>query len=142
MVTGRMAFPGNSAAVIHDEILNRAPAPLARVNPGLPPELEHIVNKALEKDRKLRYQSAADIRTDLRRLKRDTESAARPRQAFTRAFKSGRTHYNREICGAAENHCAHCWSAGYRRRRCCSARLLVELRCAASKGTQLHTGHA
>ncbi len=75
MVTGRMAFPGNSAAVIHDEILNRAPAPLARVNPGLPPELEHIVNKALEKDRKLRYQSAADIRTDLRRLKRDTESS-------------------------------------------------------------------
>ncbi len=74
MATGRMAFSGNSAAVIHDAILNRAPAPLARVDPDLPPELERMVNKALEKDRKLRYQSAADIRTDLQRLKRDTES--------------------------------------------------------------------
>ena len=78
MATGRMAFPGNSAAVIHDAILNRAPTPLVRVNPDLPPELERIVDKALEKDRKLRYQSAADIRTDLQRLKRDTESARLP----------------------------------------------------------------
>jgi serine/threonine protein kinase/tetratricopeptide (TPR) repeat protein len=75
MATGRMAFFGNSAAVIHDAILNRAPTPLLRVNPDLPPELERIVNKALEKDRRLRYQSVADIRTDLQRLKRDTESA-------------------------------------------------------------------
>jgi tetratricopeptide (TPR) repeat protein len=74
MATGRMAFPGKNAAVIHDAILNRAPTALARVNPGLPPELERIVNKALEKDRKLRYQSAADIRTDLQRLKRDSDS--------------------------------------------------------------------
>src|SRR4029077_2791193 len=57
MATGRMAFPGKNAAVIHDAILNRAPTKLARVNPDLPPELERIVNKALEKDRKLRYQS-------------------------------------------------------------------------------------
>ena len=78
MATGRMAFPGKNAAVIHDAILNRAPTPLARVNPDLPPELERIVDKALEKDRKLRYQSAADIRTDLQRLKRDTESARQP----------------------------------------------------------------
>ena len=74
MATGRMAFPGKTAAVIHDAILNRAPTPLARVNPDLPPELERIVNKALEKDRKLRYQSAAEIRTDLQRLKRDSDS--------------------------------------------------------------------
>ena len=73
--TGQMAFPGNSAAVVHDAILNRAPTALARFNPALPLELERIVTKALEKDRKLRYQSAADIRTDLRRLKRDTESS-------------------------------------------------------------------
>ena len=74
MATGRMAFSGDSAAVIHEAILNRAPIPLGRVNPELPPKLEDIVGKALEKDRKLRYQSAADIRTDLQRLKRDTES--------------------------------------------------------------------
>jgi serine/threonine protein kinase len=74
MATGRMAFPGNSAAVIHDGILNRAPTPLGRANPDLPPELERIVNKALEKDRRLRYQHAADMRTDLQRLKRDSES--------------------------------------------------------------------
>ena len=74
MATGRMAFSGNTAALIHDAILNRAPTPLARVNRQISPELERIINKALEKDRKLRYQSAAEIRTDLQRLKRDTES--------------------------------------------------------------------
>jgi tetratricopeptide (TPR) repeat protein len=74
MATGRMAFPGNSAAIIHDAILNRAPTPLARVNPEVSPELERVINKALEKDRKLRYQNAADIRTDLQRLKRDSDS--------------------------------------------------------------------
>jgi tetratricopeptide (TPR) repeat protein len=74
MATGRMAFPGKNAAVIHDAILNRAPTPLVRVNPDLPPELERIVNKALEKDRKLRYQSAVEIRTDLQRLNRDSDS--------------------------------------------------------------------
>jgi serine/threonine protein kinase/Flp pilus assembly protein TadD len=77
MATGRTAFPGNTAAVIHDAILNRAPTPLTRLN-QFPPELERIVNKALEKDRKLRYQSAAEIRTDLQRLKRDTDSARLP----------------------------------------------------------------
>ena len=75
MATGRMAFPGNTAAIVHEAILNRAPVPVARVKPELPPKLEEIINKALEKDRKLRYQSAAEIRTDLQRLKRDTESA-------------------------------------------------------------------
>jgi serine/threonine protein kinase len=74
MAAGRLAFPGNATAVVHDAILNRVPTPLARVNPDLPPELERIINKALEKDRKLRFQSAADIRTDLLRLKRDSDS--------------------------------------------------------------------
>jgi tetratricopeptide (TPR) repeat protein/predicted Ser/Thr protein kinase len=74
MATGRIAFPGNSAAVIHDGILNRTPVPASQANQGLPPELDEIIGKALEKDRKLRYQSAAEIRTDLQRLKRDTES--------------------------------------------------------------------
>jgi eukaryotic-like serine/threonine-protein kinase len=74
MATGRMAFSGSTAAIVHEAILNRAPGPVARVKPELPPKLEEIINKALEKDRKLRYQSAADIRTDLQRLKRDTDS--------------------------------------------------------------------
>jgi serine/threonine protein kinase/tetratricopeptide (TPR) repeat protein len=81
MATGRMAFPGNSAALIHDAILNRAPVSVSRVKPELPPKLEEIVNKALEKDRKLRCQSAAEIRIDLQRLKRDTDSARLPAAA-------------------------------------------------------------
>jgi steroid delta-isomerase-like uncharacterized protein len=75
MTSCRMAFPGNTAAIIYDAVLNRAPTPLARVNPDLPPELESIITKAVEKDRKLRYQNATDIRTDLQRLKRDKELA-------------------------------------------------------------------
>ena len=78
MATGRMAFPGNSAAVIHDGILNRTPVPASQANQGLPTKLDEIIGKALEKDRKLRYQGAAEIRTDLQRLKRDTESARLP----------------------------------------------------------------
>jgi serine/threonine protein kinase len=78
MATGRMAFSGNTAAVIRDGILNRTPRRLTQVNPDLPQELERIVSKTLEKDRRLRYQNAADIRTDLQRLKRDTESARAP----------------------------------------------------------------
>src|SRR4029077_9225983 len=72
MATGRMAFPGKTGAIVHEAILNRAPVPGARLKPELPPKLEEVVNKALEKDRKLRYQSAAEIRTDLQRLKRDS----------------------------------------------------------------------
>jgi eukaryotic-like serine/threonine-protein kinase len=85
MATGRMAFPGNSAAVIHDGILNRTPVPAAQINHALPPKLDEIIGKALEKDRKLRYQSAAEIRTDLQRLKRDTESG----RAAVAAAESG-----------------------------------------------------
>jgi eukaryotic-like serine/threonine-protein kinase len=81
IATGRMAFPGNTAAIVHEAILNRAPIPVARLKPELPPKLEEVINKALEKDRKLRYQSAADIRTDLQRLKRDTDSARSPAAA-------------------------------------------------------------
>jgi eukaryotic-like serine/threonine-protein kinase len=78
MATGRIAFPGKTAAVIHEAILNRTPVPASEVNPVLPVKLDEIIGKALEKDRKLRYQNAADIRTDLQRLKRDTESARIP----------------------------------------------------------------
>jgi steroid delta-isomerase-like uncharacterized protein len=75
MASGRMAFPGNTAAVIHDAILNQAPIPLSRLNPELIPKLEEIVNRAVEKDRQLRYQNVAEIRTDLQRVKRDKDLA-------------------------------------------------------------------
>jgi serine/threonine protein kinase len=74
MSTGREAFCGATTAVIHDAILNRAPVAITSANPQLPPELERIVNRLLEKDRDLRYQSAADLRSELKRLKRDTDS--------------------------------------------------------------------
>jgi serine/threonine protein kinase len=75
MSTGRLAFSGNTTGLVHDSILNRAPLPVSRVNPETPPDLERIIGKALEKDRELRYQTASELRGDLKRLKRDTESA-------------------------------------------------------------------
>ncbi len=75
MSTGRPAFPGSTSAAIFDAILNRSPIAPIRLNPELPAELERIVNKALEKDRAMRYQNAADLRTDLKRLQRDTSSS-------------------------------------------------------------------
>ncbi|MBZ5616929.1 MAG: serine/threonine protein kinase [Acidobacteriia bacterium] len=75
MATGKQAFPGNTSAVIFDSILNRSPLPLARVNPALPPALDPVVFRALEKDRELRYQTAAELRADLRRMKRDLDSS-------------------------------------------------------------------
>jgi eukaryotic-like serine/threonine-protein kinase len=74
MATGTSPFRGESTGVVLDSILNRAPVPAVRLNPDVPPDFERIVNKCLEKDRNLRYQRAAEIRTDLQRLKRDTES--------------------------------------------------------------------
>jgi serine/threonine protein kinase/predicted Zn-dependent protease len=75
MATGVLPFRGETAAVIAEAILNRAPVAPVRLNPDVPAPLEAVINKALEKDRKLRYQSAADIRTDLQRLKRDSDSS-------------------------------------------------------------------
>jgi len=74
MATGQIPFRGDSTATIFDAILNRPPTSAVRLNPEVPPKLEEILHKALEKDRNLRYQHAADMRTDLQRLKRDSES--------------------------------------------------------------------
>ena len=74
MATGQLPFRGDSSAVIFNEILEHDPIPAIRLNPSLPPKLEDIINRALEKDRDLRYQHASDMRAELQRLKRDSES--------------------------------------------------------------------
>jgi serine/threonine protein kinase/Tol biopolymer transport system component len=78
MATGQAAFNGNTSAVIFDSILNRTPASPSSLNPILPAKLEEIIGKSLEKDRDLRYQTAAELRGDLKRLKRDTDSSRAP----------------------------------------------------------------
>ncbi len=76
MATGQQAFTGHTAALTYDAILNRPPIAPARINPEIPPKVQEIIDKALEKDRDLRYQSASEFRADLKRLRRDMDSAA------------------------------------------------------------------
>ena len=78
MATGAVAFDGNTSAVVLSEILNRSPRPASQVNPEVPADLERIINKALEKDPDLRYQTATEVKTDLKRLKRDRDSGSGP----------------------------------------------------------------
>ena len=75
MATGVVAFPGSSSGVVFEAILNRMPRPVSSVNPSIPARLEEVILKSLEKDRDLRYQTAAELRGDLKRIKRDLETS-------------------------------------------------------------------
>ncbi len=83
MCTGVLPFRGDTSGVIFESILNRAPAPAGRLNPDLPPKLDEMIGKCLEKDRNLRYQGAADVRTDLQRVKRDDVSGTKSQASAT-----------------------------------------------------------
>ena len=98
MATGTLPFRGESSGVIFKTILDGTPTPAVRLNPDLPVDLERIINKALEKDRSLRYQHASDIRTDLQRLKRDSESG---KSAVTTRESGTPTRYRRLIWSVA-----------------------------------------
>jgi len=100
MATGRLAFPGNTPAIVHEAILNKSPAPAARLNKQVPAELEEIIAIALEKDRKLRYQKAADMIADLQRLKQETAQLA-PGGASGSAWRFQRMARKRWKAGVA-----------------------------------------
>src|SRR6202521_1392379 len=94
MVTGALPFRGETSGVIFDAILNRAPVHALRLNPDVPPELERIINKCSEKDRILRYQHASDLRSDLQRVKRDTETG---KNTVTGTAAGTQTHSRRRL---------------------------------------------
>src|SRR6201981_89831 len=130
MATGVLPFRGESSGVITEAILNRAPVAPVRLNPDLPPKLEELISKALEKDRDLRYQHASDLRSDLKRLKRDTDTGrmAAPADSSATSFSkytmggcargrigNARTNSGKEtpgdsrICRACVNRSRHRW---------------------------------
>ena len=107
MATGRQAFSGNTPAVVFEAILNRPPVAPARLNPALPPEMDRIIMRALEKDRRMRYQKASEVRADLQRLKRETDSGRAVTSsgpvAVARAENSLAVLYFENMSGAKED---------------------------------------
>jgi eukaryotic-like serine/threonine-protein kinase len=101
MSTGRQAFTGSTSGVIFAAILEREPVPPTRVNPDLPVKLEEVIGKALEKDPKLRYQHAADMRADLQRLKRDTDSGRSGRSAIASNLAATQAASDASVSGAS-----------------------------------------
>jgi len=111
MATGVLPFRGDTSALIFNAILERAPAPATRINPDLPPKLEDIINRALEKDRELRYQSAKEMRSELLRLKRDTDSsrqvpvaAEEPGSSASRVSPAAAQSSSSAVVAAAQQH--------------------------------------
>jgi len=105
MATGRQAFSGATSATVFDAILHGDPAAVARFNPSLPPELERIISKALEKDRRSRYQSSAELRADLQRVKQDMDSGRTPRagQGAAKQVSSVAVLYFENLSGAKDD---------------------------------------
>ena len=112
MATGRQSFPGNTTAVVFDGILNREPAAPSTLNANVPFELDRIISKALEKDRTLRYQTAADLGADLKRLRRDATLAANPGR-----HAAGRQSRRRHRGGSFRRHDGRRSTAAWQRAR-------------------------
>lgn len=148
MATGRQAFTGNTTGVIQEAILNREPAAASRANPDLPEKLEEIIGKALEKDRNLRYQHASEMRADLARLKRDTDSGrtgARPsvrgaadEVSPAAAHASGATRVSSVFTTAPEVTAPVVVSAGSKRRSLVLATIGVIIALGIAAGTYLY----
>jgi serine/threonine protein kinase len=131
MATGRLPFRGDSSARIIDGILNRAPVSAFQLNPDVPAKLDEVISKSLDKDRNLRYQHASDIRTDLQRIKRDTDSS---KAAFTNT---------QETAPAPSVFRSRIWIAvGFASLRFGACRSLVARSHSYSTGRQLYSTHA